>query len=129
MFGGKYDGFDERMFIDLVDRDFCIRIKKAGYKIIRVNRVILFHHLGNMTSKKFIGKTIYIENHNSVRKYYKARNYIYLYKKQELSFIYSSLHIVQLIFEIVLFEEHKIDKILSVIHGFIDGFKMKRIID
>jgi len=40
---GKYD---ERLFIDYVDHDFCYSLRKNGYKIIQVSGVVLIHELG-----------------------------------------------------------------------------------
>lgn len=39
--------FDESLFIDEVDFDFCIRLKLAGFKITRFNTIYLNHKLGN----------------------------------------------------------------------------------
>ena len=33
-------GFDETMFIDFVDFDFCYRLKKEGYEILQTPSVI-----------------------------------------------------------------------------------------
>lgn len=49
-------GFDNNMFIDLVDYDYCKRATLAGYHIIRVNSVVLDHQLGNGREHKFFGK-------------------------------------------------------------------------
>lgn len=34
-------GFDERLFIDLVDNEFCKRLIVSGYKILRLNNLVL----------------------------------------------------------------------------------------
>ena len=63
-------GFDETLFIDEVDFDFCIRIRMAGYYITRFNTLYLNHSLGN---KKF---TIFpkVTYHNGKRLFYIIRN-------------------------------------------------------
>ena len=44
----KYvNGFDEWMFIDFVDFDFCTRLKINNYNIYRCNNVTIDHQLGN----------------------------------------------------------------------------------
>lgn len=121
----KVSGFDEKMFIDLVDRDFCIRIRGFGYHIIQINSVILEHHLGDMTEIKLFGKTFFIENHSAIRKYYKARNFMYLYNKKELDFFYAICHVGQLLFETIIFEKDKGQKCKKILYGFYDGINMK----
>jgi len=117
-------GFDEKMFIDLVDRDFCIRIRKAGYKIIVLNNVILNHNLGNPVTKKFLFHSFTISNHSAIRKYYKVRNYIYLYKKDEVGLLDCLYHIIQIFIETLFLEKNKKKKIASLFQGIGDGIKL-----
>ncbi|MEJ0107143.1 MAG: hypothetical protein WDO19_33470 [Bacteroidota bacterium] len=39
-------GYNETLFIDEVDHEYCYRVKEKGYKVIQVNHVILNHQLG-----------------------------------------------------------------------------------
>ena len=39
--------FDEKLFIDEVDHDFCIRLKLHGYEIVKFNTCFVEHTLGN----------------------------------------------------------------------------------
>lgn len=91
-------GFDEWLFIDLVDNDFCKRLRIAGHKIIRVNSVLLNQEFGRIEPKaKFwcffyiklgellhntnIQKFSYKKTVDPRRVYYTNRNVIYLNKK------------------------------------------------
>lgn len=89
-------GFDEWLFIGLVDNEICYRIKLNGYRIIRNNAVILNHELGELTPSKFeniylklgnvlhnetIKKLSYKRKVNPMRLYYATRNMLYLKKK------------------------------------------------
>ena len=64
-------GFDELMFIDLVDFEYCKRITLNNYRIIKVNNVALLHEIGHITQHKFLLWEINVKNHSSFRKYYK----------------------------------------------------------
>lgn len=79
--------FDEGLFIDLVDQDYCIRAIGAGYKTIRYNTILLSHHLGNTVNNASIKSLFLIkkkkEIHAPVRYYYMVRNTFYLIKKFE----------------------------------------------
>lgn len=70
-------GFDERLFIDEVDHDFCLRLKKEKYKIIQNQNCYLNHTLGEKCSLS--KKTRY----SSKRLYYMVRNYLFLKKRHQ----------------------------------------------
>lgn len=89
-------GFDDYLFIGLVDNEICYRIKLNGYRIIRNNAVVLNHELGNLTPSEhertwlrlgtilhseIIKKLSYRREVSPMRLYYATRNMIYLQKK------------------------------------------------
>lgn len=73
------DGFDERLFIDEVDHDFCLRLGKAKYIIIQNQNCYLNHTLGNQCETS--NKTRY----SAKRLYYMSRNYLFLRAKHQES--------------------------------------------
>jgi len=75
----EINGFKDWFFIDCVDFDYCLNVRKHKYNIIRNNKVILNHELGNYVEKKFLGKTYSSFEHNYIRRYYIVRNRHYLY--------------------------------------------------
>ena len=92
---GKYDNW---LFIDLVDNDFCKRLIISGYKILRLNRLVLDQEFGKIIpkSKKIqnfwnkiaillnndnCGKLGYRKFVNPSRIYYTCRNIIYVNRK------------------------------------------------
>lgn len=79
-------GFREELFIDSVDFDFCLRLKKAGYRIVRCNRAVLRHSLGQRQEARFLGRRIAFPRHSPGRKYYIVRNHVYLVKRYFLDF-------------------------------------------
>ena len=60
--------YDEKLFIDLVDHDFCLNLNKKGYKILQVNSAVLVHNLGESEKKKVIGVTMIPTNHSALRR-------------------------------------------------------------
>lgn len=90
--------FDEWLFIDLVDNDFCKRMIVSGYKILRLNELVLDQEFGkiipksqkvqnfwNTVAKKLhndnFGKLGYSKYVSPMRVYYTCRNVIYVNKK------------------------------------------------
>lgn len=92
----KVGGFDDYLFIGLVDDEICYRIKINGYRIIRNNDVVLNHELGNLIPSKHeklwltlgkishcksIEKLSYKREVSPMRLYYATRNMVYLREK------------------------------------------------
>ena len=129
--------FFEKFFIDYVDFDFCLRIRKAGYSIIRNNKVELLHHLGDLKIKNILNKEIKITNHSSSRYYYRTRNRVYMWKHTELylnNFIYRDfIRFITDTIKVIFFEENKFSKIKAIhyglIHGITNNFDFSRIND
>lgn len=69
----ELSGFDERLFIDGVDFDFCFRLQEKDYKIIWIRAARMNHSIGD--DKFYLFKH---EHHNDFRLYYMIRNNLYL---------------------------------------------------
>ena len=87
----KYDvlqkvGFwNEDIFLDLADWDLCWRIRKAGYKCLMTENIILYHSVG--ISEKKIG-LLRLRVGNPIREYYQIRDSLYLAQKKYTPFRY-----------------------------------------
>ncbi|MDT3696289.1 MAG: glycosyltransferase family 2 protein [Ignavibacterium sp.] len=115
--------FREDYFIDYVDVEYCLRLRKNGYKILRVNNSFLVHNEANLSKKSFFGKTVYPPNHKPFRWYYKIRNYLYLKQEYQINFPEyfkkESKNIRNNIIKVVLFEQNKILKLKMMIKGYL----------
>ncbi len=65
--------FDESLFIDYVDTDFCLRARRRGMIILQ-SRAVLLHSLGRTTFHRFLGLRYGTTNHSWQRRYYITRN-------------------------------------------------------
>lgn len=122
----EISGFDESMFIDLVDFEYAVRVRKAGYNIIKLNTIYLTHQLGNLSVRFFFKKKILITNHSALRTYYYSRNYLYYHYKHKdyLNFYEMFYRIPIKVIKIIAYEQDKIIKIKSVFKGIYDGIEM-----
>lgn len=126
----QINGFNERLFIDMVDVDFCFRLREKGKKIVRIGFYGLEHQMGDGTQFKLLGKNIYIGNYSAFRKYYIARNMVYVIKKYNLHHHYYSYKRLMLLFLHALFmEKEKRKRCRALIKGVRDGFKQYEYID
>lgn len=120
----KIGYFEEKLFIDCVDHDFCFRINQNDYKIIKVYDAVLLHNLGNITTKKILSKNIIYSNHSFIRRYYITRNRFYIWNTYGNDFVVWTKNdkkaaILDLIM-IILYENDKILKLKMIIQGYID---------
>ena len=74
-------GYDERMFIDFVDFDFCLRLRMQGFRILRVQDAVLLHAVGD--SRRH-GRVI-AYNHSAPRLRHMAQDMVYYARKHRHS--------------------------------------------
>lgn len=120
--------FNEKLFIDYVDYDFCLSLKQKGYRVIQVLDCKFEHTIGNPYFKTLNGNRIFIHNHNHIRKYYLMRNSLVVHKKFSFNHewvLWSKKFIFSQIKYTILFERKKTKKIFAIILGFIDGKRNK----
>lgn len=77
----KVGFFDDSLFIDLVDTDFCMRLNEENIKMIKVRDAILYHSLGESQTVKSIFGKFNTSNHSALRRYYMTRNRFYTWEK------------------------------------------------
>lgn len=73
----KLGGFQEKLFIDEVDNEYCYRAILNGYKIIRLNNILFQHCLGNQK----VVNGVRTFNYPPFRCYYLIRNNCYVIRK------------------------------------------------
>lgn len=126
----KINGFDEKLFIDCVDFDYCLKSRTNGYKIKLLESIKLNHNLGNIIVKKVFNKKIILSNHNPIRRYYITRNRLYINKKYKN--IYKDFCKKELKntfrenIKIILFEKNKAKKIYYSLKGVIDYLNKRK---
>lgn len=120
----KIKGFKDWLFIDCVDFDYCLNLKKNGYEIVQLNNAVLNHHLGNNKTYKFLWMKKSSSNHSAIRRYYMVRNRHYIYDMYHEDFpYYCDLEIGRTkreAIKVLLFEKEKIKKIKYMIKGYKD---------
>jgi rhamnosyltransferase len=122
----KVNGFLDKLFIDYVDYEFCGRILENNYLIYENSNSILNHQLGSLSLVKFFSKKINITNHSSVRRYYRARNFFYFFKKNiirnpKMTITMFKQEGIDFIL-MILFEKNKFIKIKCTLLGVFDFF-------
>ena len=118
--------FAEELFIDGVDYEYSLRVRRAGYTIAECPEAVLLHSPGTPTYHRIFGKsTIQAANYSPVRRYYQERNKIWVAKRYVLTFpgfcARQFLTSLKDLVKILLFEQVKGRKIrfffLGIWHG------------
>jgi len=123
-------GFNERLFIDHVDHDMCLRLRRKGYKIIKVNTAVIYQEFGKETvRRKFLWKTYTQRGYSPLRVYYQTRNFIYMLRKYGKEFrARPSYYYIQLIFAFFarfLYEPRRISRLKAFVRGYSAGLFME----
>jgi len=119
-------GFDEDLFIDEVDHEFCYRCNSKGYKTFKLKNIQLIHSCGEPTEEKFLGIYSYFpSNHNYIRNYYITRNLFYVSHKFPNKRHRALREWVRRIVKIILAEDDKARKLRSIFEGYKD-YKNKK---
>lgn len=121
----KVGRFDENLFIDEVDSEMCYRMIEKGYKIKQLNKIKMYHELGNLEKRNFFFRKVSILNHNYIRKYYITRNKFYMfknYRRYRMRYIY---YILNDFFKVIVYEKDKVRKLKYMFKGIKDFFKNK----
>lgn len=128
-------GFDEWMFIDQVDFDFDAKVTLLGYKIWKLNNLVMQHEVGKVINGKFTllkllklppEKLLY--SHTPIREYYINRNLIVYSKRYQNypKFDRFKLNIIDNILstrKILVYEKPRLKKFLFAWKGIVAGIK------
>lgn len=117
--------FREELFIDFVDNEYCLRLRKLGYRVLQANKALLEHNVGDI--KKY-GPFI-ATNHSPLRRYYKTRNRFYVFSHYFHAFpghcLFDLVRLAKEITSIILFEEKKCAKLRMMKQGWQDFHRSK----
>jgi rhamnosyltransferase len=80
--------FNEDLFIDQVDFDYCYRAILKGYKNVQFKNIFMHHNLGTTTVHKSLKsyKNTARSLHSPMRLYYMTRNYFYISSRYKNKF-------------------------------------------
>lgn len=123
-------GFDAGLFIDYVDNDFCLRLRRHGYHVVEASAAVLWHSLGDTKVHRFLWKRPRTTNHSPLRRYYTTRNRVITWRRNWRFDPRWTLWDVRKFFQgcayILLWEEQKLKKLSAVARGLVDGMRNVR---
>jgi rhamnosyltransferase len=117
---------NDDLFIDVVDFEYCWRMKDHGFLVGRCPQAKLAHQLGEGNKKVF--GLISIAVPSPIRHYYAFRNTIFLLGKKNAPLYWQITSVIKLILKFCcyrfLFKDGR-DRHSFMLQGIVDGFKGK----
>lgn len=120
-------GFDEGLFLDLVDTDFCLRARAAGHVIAASAAARLEHHRGEKETVRLLGYDFHPAFTPPFRLRCLSRNRILIFRRRRLRplawTLYDTLYGVKLAADALLLEDQKLARIGAMLRGTWDGLR------
>lgn len=121
--------FRSDFFIDNVDLEYSLRLRKRGWLNIISREWGMVHKAGKPVSKSILGFRVNSSGHNTSRRYFMARNHVLLTRGYIKSFpmFIAKLNFFFLVSVVsfMIAEKERRAKLNSVFRGIMDGFRYK----
>jgi rhamnosyltransferase len=118
-------GFRESFFIDYVDHELCLRLRKHGFRVVQVDNAVLQHRLGSSRRHVVGGFAFTATHHNAQRRFFMSRNRVRLYREyavREARWVLRDMRaFAKDLLKIVLAEQEKSAKLAAAARGTLAG--------
>lgn len=126
-------GFDESLFIDMVDYDFDAKLILAGFKIWQANNVVMNHAVGKSIHKPVLEKLLFLPetgilaDHPAFRQYYIYRNSM-IFSKRYPQFAHKNFLTIKTLLSTrrMFIYQNTFQKLKASFKGIIDGTKYNK---
>jgi rhamnosyltransferase len=119
--------FDEALFIDWVDIEFCLRLRAAGFVVLETKERLMHHSIGAATPVSLGGLRLTASNHSPFRRYFQFRNAILVTRRyfwREPHYLTRALFgMLKTLVIVALLEQGRRPKLSSAARGIWDGLR------
>jgi rhamnosyltransferase len=120
-------GFRTDFFVDSVDIDFCLRLRRSGSRIVQDKRVRLPHSLGSTRAHRFLFLKVRVTHHPTWRLYWVFRNQTTLVKenwrRDPVWCLGAVAILVRWVLLTALYEAPRGRRLRAALNGFADGLR------
>lgn len=117
--------YQEELFIDEVDIEYCFRARHKGYKVLMSIQPLIRQSVGKAEPCKLFGRTVWTNNCSPLRWYYKIRNHILVFRKYGFSewkwASHTSNSLFKEFFKMICFEKARGAKLRAILKGLKNG--------
>jgi rhamnosyltransferase len=118
-------GFRDDFFIDNVDLEYSLRLRKNKYILLLSTECGMLHEAGNTLTKTYFGMKVSSSNHSVLRRYFMAKNNFVL---TGLYLLYAPYFILKMnyfftlsILKLLIVEDNRAKKMLATASGISDS--------
>lgn len=115
--------FLDKLFIDSIDTEYCLRLQTLGYDVVRVNTALLSHAMGKFTCRTFLWRKVYPSNYSPIRHYYQTRNRFHirrLYREKFPDYFAKDLKLFwATLVKVLLYEQERWRKLRMILKGYL----------
>jgi rhamnosyltransferase len=113
--------FNEGLFIDYVDIEYCLRMRTLGYQVIEVQSAEMLHHMGRLEERFFLGEKVHPTHHPPLRRYYQFRNALLLHRQYRESQRpwrrRNRIILMKILVLILLYEKQRLRSLFQILRG------------
>lgn len=117
--------FRDDFFIEGIDLEYCLRLRKYGYKVLFSCRPLMTHAAGKGEEHRFFQRVVLVPNHPPWRYYYQLRNLLFIVREyfwQEPSWVLMALiNLAKTVVRILLYERDRRARFRAILQGIRDG--------
>jgi rhamnosyltransferase len=121
----RVEGFREEFFVDCVDTDFCLRVRRSGTRVVRDAGLVLPHSIGSGRDHRLGPATVRVLHYPAWRHYWIARNGVVLsreFGRRERGFVVTNaLFMARWLVVTALFDDSRRASVPAVLRGLRDG--------
>lgn len=118
---------DERFFIDYVDVEFSLRLRRTGFEIAGIGDAVLNHRLGEVHIARLLGREKAISVHNARRRRFIHRNRVRVWRRHGGANLgWLAFDVAAALYDVwkaALWEDDKAAKLRAIGRGFIEGWR------
>ncbi len=113
--------FREDFFIEGVDLEYCLRLRRCGFKVLMSCNPLMTHSTGKGLERKFLGRVLVVDDHVPWRYYMRLRNYVRIVREyffcEPLWVFCAFFAVLKMTLKILLFEKRRMEKLALMCVG------------
>jgi rhamnosyltransferase len=113
--------YNEGLFIDYVDIEYCLRLRTLGYQVIEVLDTEILHHMGRLEERLFFGEKVHPTHHPPQRRYYQFRNALLLHRQYRVSqrpwHRRNRAILMKILILILFYERQRLQSLFQILRG------------
>ena len=117
--------FNEGLFVDYVDVEFCLRLGSRGYRIVEVPSAEILHQIGKLEENVLMGRFVHPTHHPPLRRYYQFRNAMLLHRQYRIScrswYRKNQLILLKSLILILRYERRRLQSLIQIMKGIFHG--------